>query len=90
MEMNTINGHKVPKSRADVDQGVAEMQQYLRDRYKQLGLPAEWAELPEAEIMKGWFADFARVAMDEIHRLEAALAAQETLVKSLNQLTRGW
>ena len=88
--MDTLNGHKIPKCKADIEQGVAEMQRYLRDRYKQLGLPAEWAELPEAEIMKGWFADFARAAMDEIHRLEAALAAQETLVKSLNQLTRGW
>jgi len=88
--MNTINGHKVPKCRADVDQGVAEMQQYLRDRYKKLGLPAEWAELSDAATMRDWFVDVARAAMDEIHRLETALAAQEALVKSLNQLTRGW
>jgi hypothetical protein len=90
MEMDTLNGHKIPKCRTDVDQGVAEMQQYIKDRYAKLGLPAEWAELPDAEVVKGWFVDFARVAMDEIHRLETALAGQEAIVKSLNQVFRGW
>lgn len=88
--MDTLNGHKIPKCRTDVDQGVAEMQQYIKDRYQKLGLPAEWAELPDAAVMRDWFVDVARVAMDEIHRLETALTAQETLVASLNQLTRGW
>jgi hypothetical protein len=88
--MNTLNGVKVPKCGSDIDQGVAELQKYVKDRYQKLGLPAEWAVAPDAEVMRGWFADFSRVAMDEIHRLETALAAQETLVKSLNQLTRGW
>ena len=88
--MDRLNGHKVPKCRADVEQGVAKMQEYVRDRYAKLGLPAEWADLPDIEVMKDWFVDVSRAAMDEIHRLETALAAQETLVKSLNQLTRGW
>ena len=88
--MNTLCGHKVPQCKSDVDQGVAEMKQYIKDRYKKLGLPAEWAELPDAEVIKGWFVDVARVAMDEIHRLETALAAQEAIVKSLNQVSRGW
>ena len=88
--MDTLNGHKIPKCRTDVDQGVAEMQQYIKDRYQKLGLPAEWAELPDAAVMRDWFVDVARVAMDEIHRLETALAGQEAIVKSLNQVFRGW
>ena len=86
--MNRLHGVKIPRCGAEIDEGVAEMRQYVRERFEKLGLP-QYGETTEIEAMRSWFNDFARVAMDEIHNLQTRLTGQEAIVRSLNDVVRG-